>query len=128
MGKKTLKGLLPGHWAQGAWLLGSYSAVVVVVEDLGGQRDSVARFHLSGNILPHPHAVILIAGDVQLGVVHLQSLQEAHHILLFLFDLEGDGEAQRSGSSSQAQSRQIETNTCLSFKYQECFYRLKQLI
>lgn len=69
--------------------LGAYSAVVVFVEDLRGQGDAVAGLLLHRNILPHPHAVVLVAGDVQLGVVHFKSLEEADHILLLLLDLGG---------------------------------------
>lgn len=70
--------------------LRTYPTVALFVEDLRGQGDAVGGLLLLGDILPHPHAVLLVAGDVQLGVVHLNSLQEADHILLLLLDL-GDG-------------------------------------
>lgn len=61
--------------------------VAVLVEDLRGQGDAVAGLLLLRNVLPHPHAVLLIAGDVQLSVVHFEGLKEADHILLLLLDL-----------------------------------------
>lgn len=71
-----------------AWLnVSPYTTVVVLVEDLRRQRDAVAGLVLLRNVGPHPHAVLLVAGDVQLGVVHFKSLQEADHILLLLLDL-----------------------------------------
>lgn len=64
-----------------------YATVAVLVEDLRRQRDAVAGLVLLRHVGPHPHAVLLVAGNVQLGVVHLESLQEADHILLLLLDL-----------------------------------------
>lgn len=98
------------------WTLGAYSTVAVVVEDLGGQRDAVAGLHFCGNVLPHPHAVLLIAGDVQLRVVHLQGLEEANHILLFLFDLQGERKAQIS------ELRALEPGRCA---WVSCMYCIK---
>lgn len=68
---------------------GADPTVAVLIENLWRQRDAVGGFLLLWDVLPHPHAVLLIAGNVQLSVVHLKSLQEAHHILLFLLDLRG---------------------------------------
>lgn len=67
--------------------LGAYAAVAVFVEDLRREGDAVAGLLLHRNVLPHPHAVLLVAGDVQLSVVHFKSLKEADHILLLLLDL-----------------------------------------
>ena len=67
----------------------SYPTVALFVEDLRGQGDAVGGLLLRGDVLPHPHAVLLVAGDVQLSVVHFNSLQEADHILLLLLDLGG---------------------------------------
>lgn len=93
------------------WTLGAYSTVAVIVEDLGGQRDAIAGLHFCGNVLPHPHAVVLIAGNVQLRVVHLQGLEEANHILLFLFDLQGGRKAQIS------ELRALQLGSCACFNY-----------
>ena len=65
----------------------TYPTVALFIEDLRGQRDAIGGLLLLGDVLPHPHAVLLVAGDVQLSVVHLKSLQEADHILLLLLDL-----------------------------------------
>lgn len=62
--------------------------VALFIEDLRGQWDAIGGFLLLWDILPHPLAVLFIAGNVQLSVVHLQCFQEAQHILLLLFDLE----------------------------------------
>ncbi len=67
--------------------LRAHPTVALFVEDLRGQGDAVGGLLLRGDVLPHPHAVLLVAGDVQLSVVHLKSLQEADHILLLLLDL-----------------------------------------
>lgn len=69
--------------------LRAYPTIALFIEDLRGQGDAVGGLLLVGDILPHPHAVLLVAGDVQLSVVHLNSLQEADHILLLLLDLGG---------------------------------------
>lgn len=69
-----------------------YATVVVLVEDLRRQRDAVTGLVLLRNVGPHPHAVLLVAGDVQLGVVHFEGLQEADHILLLLLDLRRDAD------------------------------------
>ena len=98
---------------------GAHPAVAVVVEDLGGQRDAVAGLHLRGNVLAHPHAVLLVAGDVQLRVVHLQGLQEAHHILLFLFDLEAEG--RRKAQTRAAELRAADSNTGFSLEKKKVF-------
>lgn len=66
----------------------THPTVTLLVEDLRRQRNSIGRLLFFWNILPHPHAVVLITGDVQLSVVHLQSLQEPNHVLLLLLDLE----------------------------------------
>lgn len=66
-----------------------YPTVAIFIENLRGQGDPVGRLLLLRDILPHPHAVLLVAGDVQLSVVHFKSLQEANHILLLLLDLGG---------------------------------------
>lgn len=86
-------------------LLGAYATVAVLVEDLGRQGDAVAGLHLLGNVGPHPHAVLLVAGDVQLGVVHLESLQEADHILLLLLDLAGRDADERSFECTAAKMK-----------------------
>lgn len=65
----------------------THPTVALFIEDLRGQRDAVGGLLLHGDVLPHPHAVLLVAGDVQLSVVHFESLQEADHILLLLLDL-----------------------------------------
>lgn len=70
-----------------AWHTLTYPTVALFIEDLRGQRDAVGGLLLLRDILPHPHAVLLIAGDVQRSVVHFKSLQEADHILLLLLDL-----------------------------------------
>lgn len=62
--------------------------VALFIEDLRGQWDAIGGFLLLWDILPHPLAVLFIAGNVQLSVVDLQCFQEAQHILLLLFDLE----------------------------------------
>lgn len=77
-----------------------YTTVVVLVEDLRRQRDAVAGLVLLRNVGPHPHAVLLVAGDVQLGVVHFESLQEADHILLLLLDLGRDADWRNAGDTT----------------------------
>lgn len=77
-----------------------YTTVVVLVEDLRRQRDAVAGLVLLRNVGPHPHAVLLVAGDVQLGVVHFESLQEADHILLLLLDLGRDADRRNAGDTT----------------------------
>lgn len=65
----------------------AHPTVALFIKNLWREGDAVGRLFLLRDILPHPHAVLLIAGDVQLSVVHLQSIQERNHILLFLLDL-----------------------------------------
>lgn len=67
----------------------AHPTVALIVENLRREGDAVGWLLFLGDVLPHPHAVVHVAGDVQLGVVHFKSLQETNHILLLLLDLGG---------------------------------------
>lgn len=54
----------------------AHPTVALFIKNLRREGDAVGRLFLLWDILPHPHAVLFIAGDVQLCVVHLQSVQE----------------------------------------------------
>ena len=69
--------------------LHAHPTVAIFVEYLRREGDAVSGLLLLRDVLSHPHAVVLVAGDVQLGVVQFQSFQEADHILLLLLDLVG---------------------------------------
>lgn len=67
----------------------THPTITLFVEDLWGEGDAVGWLLVLRDVLPHPHAVVLIARDVQWSVVNFKSLQEANHILLLLLDLRG---------------------------------------
>lgn len=72
---------------QGICLCVSHPAIFAFIKYLWGQRVPRRRPGPLRNILSHPLPVGLIGRDVTLLELDLIGCQEAHHILLLLFDL-----------------------------------------
>lgn len=67
--------------------LSSHPTVLAFVEYLRRERIPRGRPGLLRNVLSHPLPVSLVSCDVTLLILDLIGRQEAHHILLLLFDL-----------------------------------------
>lgn len=80
----------------------SYPAISGFIKYLWGERVPRGRPGLLWDILPHPLPVGLIGRDVALLELNLIDRQEAHHILLLLFNLRAcRWERVKEGGSSQ---------------------------